>query len=535
MTPLTRHRHAPRSPAIALVLVAIAATPAASLQTYDLLIRGGTLVDGTAAAARQTDVGIRGERIAAVGDLGSASAGRVIDGAGLHVVPGFIDTHSHAMPSLLRDELRTAKALLAQGITTIFANPDGGGAIDLASQRRQIETPGVGVNVAAFIGHGSVRREVLGMQAREATPEELDRMRTLVRAAMTEGAFGLSSGLYYAPGSYAPTGEVSDLARVTGEFGGVYQSHIRDESDYNIGLVGAVDEVIEIARAAGITGVVTHIKALGPRVWGSSEEIVRHIEAARAEGLEIYADQYPYEASGTGIVGALVPRWAQAGGNDALAARMEDPEERARLVADMWENYDRRGGPERLVLQGGQYKGQSLAEVAAIRGTDAVETALALLVESRQAGGSGTGLTSFNMREEDIHRFMSQPWTMTSSDGSLWVPGEGQPHPRGFGSFPRRIRKYVVEDGVGTLEQAVHAMSGLPARVYGVDGRGVIEVGAHADIVLFDLKRFRDLATYDDPHGFAEGVEYAIVNGTLAIDRGAFTEALAGKALRKGR
>ena len=506
----------------------------AGAQSYDLIIRGGTLVDGSGSPARAGDVAIDGERIAAVGDLGGATAARVIDAAGRHVFPGFIDTHSHAMPALLRDELRTAQPLLAQGITTIFANPDGGGTVDLADQRARIRDPGVGVNVGQFVGHGSVRRAVLGMQAREATPEELDRMRTIVRDGMSGGAFGLSSGLYYSPGSYAPTGEVVELAKVAAEYGGVYQSHIRDESDYSIGLLGAVDEVIEISRGSGITGVVTHIKALGPRVWGESAEVVRHLEAARAEGLAVYADQYPYEASGTSIVGALVPRWALAGDDGALYARMENAGERARLVADMWENLDRRGGAGRLMLQGGSHGGRMLQDVADDRGMDAVETALALLVEARDGGG-GTGLTSFNMNDEDIRRFMTQPWMMTSSDGSLWVPGDGHPHPRGFGAFPRRIRKYVMEEGVTTLEQAIHAMTALPARVYGIEGRGVLEPGAVADVIVVDLERFRDTAEYDDPHGLAEGVEYSLVNGTLAIDGGRFADALAGEALVKAR
>ena len=520
--------------ALALFAGAVSMARPAAAQSYDLIIRGGILVDGSGGQARADDVAVDGGRIAAVGDLGAATADRVIDATGRHVFPGFIDTHSHAMPALLRDELRTARPLLAQGITTIFANPDGGGTVDLADQRARIQDPGVGVNVGAFVGHGSVRRAVLGMQAREATPEELDRMRTIVRDGMSGGAFGLSSGLYYSPGSYAPTGEVVELAEVAAEFGGVYQSHIRDESDYSIGLLGAVDEVIEISRGSGITGVVTHIKALGPRVWGQSADVVRHIETARAEGLAIYADQYPYEASGTSIVGALVPRWALAGDDGALYARMENPEERARLVADMWENLDRRGGADRLMLQGGPHGGRMLQDVADDRGMDAVETALALLVEARDGGG-GTGLTSFNMNDEDIERLMSQPWMMTSSDGSLWVPGEGHPHPRGFGAFPRRIRKYVMEASVTTLEEAIHAMTALPARIYGIEGRGVLEPGAFADVLVVDLDGFRDTATYEDPHGLAEGVEYALVNGTLAIDAGRFTDALAGEALVKAR
>jgi len=497
---------------------------------FDVLIRGGILIDGTGAPSRTADVAIRGDRVVAVGDLASASAAREIDAAGLHVVPGFIDTHSHATWGLVVDDLRTAHALLAQGITTVLANPDGGGPADLASQRATLMSPGIGVNVAQFVPHGGVRREVLGMQAREATPEELDRMRALVRTGMEEGAFGLSSGLFYSPGAYAPTGEVIELARVAGEYGGAYQSHIRDESDYGIGVVAAVDEVIEIAAGAGIPGVVTHIKALGPRVWGTSEEIVRRIEAARARGVEIYADQYPYEASGTSVVGALVPRWALAGGDDSFAARLDDPEDRARLEADMWENLDRRGGPDRLVFQGGEHGGKTLEEVARERGDDPIRTALGLLVD-----GSDTGLTSFNMYDEDIERFMRQPWMMTSSDGILGRLGEGNPHPRDFGSFSRKIRKYVIEEGVVSLEQAIHSMTGLPAGVYGLPGRGVLSEGAYADVIVLDLEEFRDVATYDDPHHFSEGVEFATVNGTLAIDGGRFTDALAGEVLRKGR
>jgi len=535
----TSRRHAGRSlPALFAAAGLLAGTAAAwptAAQSYDLIIRGGTLVDGSGSPARAGDVAVDGGRIAAVGDLGAATGDRVIDANGLHVLPGFIDTHSHAMPALLRDKLRTARPLLAQGITTIFANPDGGGTVDFADQRARIRDPGVGVNVGQLVGHGSVRRAVLGMQAREATPEELDRMRTMGRDGMDGGACGLSSGLYYAPGAYAPTGEVVELAKIAAGYGGVYQSHIRDESDYSIGLLGAVDEVIEISRGSGITGVVTHIKALGPRVWGESAEVVRRIEAARAEGLAVYADQYPYGASGTSIIGALVPRWALAGEGGDLYARIEDSDERARLVPEMWENLDRRGGADRLMLQGGPHGGRTLADVAEERGMDAIETALALLVEARGGGGGGTGLTSFNMNDEDIERFMTQPWMMTSSDGSLWVPGEGHPHPRGFGAFPRRIRKYVLEEGVTTLEQAIHAMTALPARVYGIEGRGVLEPGAVADVIVVDLEQFRDTAEYDDPHGLAEGVEYSLVNGTLAIDEGRFTDALAGEAIVKAR
>ncbi len=556
MVPMTRRRHAteghrpagngraveaPRSrrgwnsPACAaawlVAALALALPPGLRAQPdgqFDVVLRGALLVDGTGTPARVADIGIRGDRIAAVGDLAAATGARAIDADGLYAFPGFIDTHSHATWGLVREELRSARALLAQGITTVLANPDGGGPADLAAQRAQLLDPGVGVNVAQFVPHGAVRREIMGMQAREATPEELDRMRELVRRGMEEGAVGLSSGLYYAPGSYAPTGEVIELAREAARYGGVYQSHIRDESDYTIGVVAAVGEVIEIAETAGLPGVVTHIKALGPRVWGASAQIVRDIEAARARGVEVYADQYPYEASGTSIVGALVPRWALAGGDASFRARLDDPRERARLEADMWENLDRRGGPERLVFQGGDNGGRTLADVARARRLDPVETAIRLLAE-----GADTGLTSFNMDARDIETFMRQPWTMTSSDGILNALNEGHPHPRDFGAFPRKIRKYVLEEGVLPLEAAVRSMSGLPAEVYGLAGRGVIEEGAFADVVLVDLDAFRDVATYEDPHHLSEGVVWAFVNGIVTIEDGRFTDALAGRVLKK--
>ncbi len=536
---MERQRHSrlggARVALVALLAFTLGAPPVLAQDAaaaYYLVIRGGLLLDGTGAPARRADIGIRDDRIMAVGELDELAAARVIDATGRHVTPGFIDTHSHATRGLLHPGLRTAHALLAQGITTVIANPDGGGPADLAAQRDTIERLGVGVNVARFVPHGAVRREVLGMQAREATPDELERMKELVADGMAQGAVGLSSGLYYAPGSYAPTGEVIELARVAARHGGAYQSHIRDESDYTVGLVEAVEEVIAVAREAGMPGVVTHIKALGPRVWGLSNEIVARIERARADGVEVFADQYPYEASGTSIVGALVPRWALAGGPEATRARLEDPDERARLVADIWENLDRRGGADRLVLQGGgpDLKGKSLQQVADERGVDPVEAAIQLWAEERDGG-----LTSFNMDENDIRTFMRQPWTMTSSDGILRALGAGQPHPRDFGAFPRKIRKYVLEEGVVSLEAAIHGMTGLPARVYRLADRGVVRPGAYADLLVFDPARLRDRATYDDPHHLSEGVEFALVNGRLAIDGGEFTDALAGRVLRRGQ
>jgi N-acyl-D-aspartate/D-glutamate deacylase len=372
---------------------------------------------------------------------------------------------------------------------------------------------------------------VLGTEDRAPTGGELNQMRELVRAGMEAGAFGLSSGLYYAPGSYAATEEVVELAKVVAEYGGVYTSHIRDEADYNIGLVAAVDEVIRIAREAELPGIVTHIKALGPRVWGYSLALVRRIERARAEGVQVYADQYPYMASGTSISGALVPRWAQAGGGEALARRIESPEDRARLREDMLENLDRRGGAAQLQFQYHEadpsIEGRTLQQVADERGMEPVDLAIELL----KAGGAG--LVSFNMQEADVELLMRQPWTMTASDGGLTVMGQGMPHPRWYGTFPRKIRKYVLERRVIDLATAVRSMTSMSATVFGMTDRGVLRPGAIADIVVFELERLRDPATYQDPHQLCEGMVHVLVNGSFAIENERFADETHGRVLSR--
>lgn len=499
---------------------------------FDLIIRGARMLDGMGNPWRYADVAVLGDKIAAVGDLSSATARREIDASGLYLAPGFIDVHSHTGPGLATAELSNARPLLAQGITTVFVNPDGGGPVDLAEQRDRLLLNGLGVNVAQFMSHGSARRMVLGMEDRAPTESELAQMKDIVRRGMEAGAFGLSSGLYYAPGSYARTEEVVELAKIASEYGGVYQSHIRDEADYNIGVVAAVDEVIRIARDGGLKGIVTHIKVLGPHVWGYSQVLVQRIEHARAEGVEVYADQYPYEASGTSITGALVPRWAQAGGGEALLARLDSVETLTRFKQDVLANLDRRGGAARLRFQrhpaDASIEGRTLKEVADERGVDAVDLAVELLKNG------GATLVSFNMLEDDIARFMRMPWTMTSSDGSITQLGRGVPHPRWYGTFPRKIRKYVIEDGVVDLETAVGSMTSLSAGVMGLPDRGIIRTGAIADIVVFDLARLRDRATYDDPHQYCDGMIYVLVNGELAIDREEFTDVMSGVVLNRG-
>lgn len=514
-----------------LIPFALLALTTCAPDPYDTILRGGRVLDGTGVPAREADVGIRDGLIAAVGDLGGAAAETVLDVTGLHVSPGFIDTHSHAGPGLATEGLSHGEPLLAQGLTTVVVNPDGGGPVDLAEQRAELEEHGLGVNVAQLVGHGSVRGRVLGSEDRAPSDDELDEMRSLVRAGMEAGAWGLSSGTFYAPGSYSENAELIELARVAAEFGGIYTSHIRDESNYTIGVIAAVEEVIDVSRQAGITGVVTHIKALGPPVWGSSAAIVERIDAARAEGLSVYADQYPYLASATGLSAALLPRWSQAGGSDAFAERVADPDTRTRIREAMVQNLARRGGADRIQFrrftEDPSIEGRLLSDVAGERGEDPVDTALDLIIQG------GPSIVSFNMSEEDLLRLMMQEWTMTSSDGGLPRFGVGVPHPRSYGAFARKIGKYVFEEGVMTLEAAIRTMTSLPAEVMGMADRGRIEEGMVADLVVFS-DHFRDNATFTEPHQLSAGVVHLFVGGEAAIRDAGFTGGRAGRVLVKG-
>ena len=514
------------------ILALLAAEPAAS-QEPTVLIRNGRVLDGSGNPWILADVLIRGDRVEAVGNLGDVAADEVIDATGLYVTPGFIDVHSHSGEGLASPELSHAEPLLAMGLTTVFVNPDGGGPVDLASQRAELLADGLGVNAAQLISHGSVRGEVIGSADRAATPGELDRMRTLVRRAMEEGAWGLSSGTFYAPGSYAPPEEIQELAKVVAPFGGVYESHIRDESTYSVGLIAAVDEVIDVGRVAGIPAIVTHVKALGPEVWGFGAAIVQRIERARAEGVQAFADQYPYTASATGLEAALLPRWSQAGGRDSLMARMDDPTAMARIRSGMVDGLARRGGADRIQFRRHRpdpsIEGRLLSDLAEERGQDPIDTAIDLI----RAGGPS--IVSYNMHDDDVETLMVQPWTMTSSDGDLVPMNEGVPHPRSYGAFARKIRLYVVEKGTVTLEHAIRSMTSLPATVFGMRDRGVLRAGAAADIVVFDLAEVRDVAEYTDPHHYSEGMVYVYVNGRAAIRDGAFTGERAGRVLRKER
>jgi N-acyl-D-amino-acid deacylase len=492
-------------------------------QSFDILIVNGRVLDGTGNPWVRADIGIRGDRIVAVGRLSGAPAKTTIDARDRYVAPGFLDVHSHA-GGALAGELREARALLAQGLTTIVANPDGGGPVDLKTQAERLTTSGPGVNVALVIGHASVRNAVMGQSQRRApTPDELDKMRALVRQARADGAFGLSSGLFYQPGRFSKTDEVIALAR---EAGGVYTSHIRDEGTYDVGVVASVDEVIEIARAARVRGIVSHMKCLGPDAWGLSRTLIAHIDAARAQGIEVFADQYPYEASSTSLAAATMPDDGAAGAKEAMA----NDAARQKFLLIVKENIRRRGGPASIVMSSGRgatgLSGQSLEQIAKARGVTPEQAATDIVL----AGGAS--IVSFNMSEDDIAAIMRQPWTMGSSDGDLTAPGPNQTHPRNNGAFARRIARYVRERGTVSLEHAIRTMTSLPAAVFGFADRGEIRAGAFADLVVFDLAKVQDRATYQSPHQMSDGFDWVLVNGQVARGEGQFTGARGGRVLK---
>jgi N-acyl-D-amino-acid deacylase len=513
-------------------LLLLAPLAAQSPQQFEILIRNGRVLDGTGNPWYRADIGITGDRILAMGTLTGATARTVIDAADRFVTPGFIDVHSHAGGGLATDELKHGQPLLAQGLTTVFVNPDGGGPVDLAAQRATYEKQRIGTNVGLFVPHGSIRRAVMDMSDIDPTPAELARMVELTRQGMLAGAVGMSSGLYYAPGSYSKTAEVVAMAKATAPFGGVYSSHIRDESDYTIGVVAAVQEVIDIAEQGGVTGVVSHMKALGPASWGLSKVLIERIEAARARGVQVFADQYPYEASGTGIVGALMPRSAQVGGRDAMMKRILG-ELRDEIREDVKTNIARRGGAETLMISrysaDPSFEGHRLSTLATKAGVSPEEYALKMLEKG------DASLVSFNMSEGDIEGIMRQPWTMTCTDGDLVPMGQGVPHPRAYGAFPRKLKRYVHERNAVELSAAIRSMTTLPATVFGLKDRGQLRAGAFADVLIFDLAKINDAATYEKPHQLAEGMNDIIINGALVRREGKFTSALAGRVLRPER
>jgi N-acyl-D-amino-acid deacylase len=543
-------------------LASIAAQPVAR---YDLLIRNARVLDGTGNPWFPADIAVQGGRIAAVGALPDALAARTIDAAGKYVAPGFIDIHSHADdgsgprggfrdPDPIR---RSAPNLVSQGITTVVVNQDGRSPWPVADQRALLQTTGIGPNAMLLVGHGTVRRRVMGDDVRRpAKPEEIAAMRTLVRQALQEGAVGLSAGLEYEPGRWSTTDEVIELARELPAVNGVYISHERSEGSDPLWyvpsqdgptaptLLDAVRETIEIGEKTGARVVASHLKAKGEHYWGSSAAAVTLIQRARDRGVDVWADQYPYPTSGTDGNTVLVPAWAiRPPGNQpainraAMLKRVLGDPPTAKLVrSDIAHEIRRRGGAENITVYEFTDKslyGKSLAEMARLWKLDPVETAIKIQLEGLDRNG-GARMRGFSMAEFDMEHIAKQPWVATSTDGGIAMPADGPTtHARFYGSFTRKIRHYALDRGAITLEHAIRSSTALPARIMSLNDRGHIREGFAADLVVFDLATIRDKATFFEPHQHSEGIEHVFINGVAVVDNGKLTHATPGRILTR--
>lgn len=520
-------------PAAAALAAALAAGCAG--EPYDIVLAGGDIYDGSGGEPRTADLGIRGDRIAALGDLSGADAGIRVDVSGLAVAPGFVDIHSHAVRGVIRHPL--AENYLHQGVTTALGGPDGGSPLPIGEWLDAFEAEGSAINMALTVGHGTIRREVLGLENRAPTEEELDEMRSLVEQAMLDGAFGLSTGLKYVPGAFAETEEVIELARVAGRHGGFHISHMREEG---LELLESVTETIRIGEEGGLPTQLTHHKVVGAPMWGQSTESLRLVDEAVARGVDVTIDQYPYTASSTGLT-ILFPAWSLEGGGEALAERMADPETRARIREAIVANLrdDRGGGsPDNVVIARCEWdpslEGKSLGDILRERGLESsLENGADLALELQGKGGFGGVFHA--MHEDDVRRIMAHPLTMIASDGGVVAPGEGVPHPRNYGTFARVISLYVREAGLFGLSEAVRKMSAFPAERMGLRDRGRIAEGWIADLTVFDPEGVEEHAEFGDPHHYATGTHHVLVSGEFVLRDGEVTGSRPGKALRLNR
>ncbi len=527
---------------LAFALAALSqSVPQTQAPRYDVVIRGGRVVDGSGSPWFLADVGIKGDTISAVDTRLDATGARIVDAAGLVVAPGFIDVHSHAEAREDGQDMvgnPAAENNVRQGVTTVMASPDGGGSVRVGEYLARVAAARPAINVGTFIGHGAVRGAVVGQADRAASSEELQRMKDLVRTGMREGAFGLSTGLFYVPGSYAPLSEVIELAAVAGESGGIHQSHMRDETGK---VLDSVRDTIAIGEQGHLPTQVTHHKIIGKANWGRSVETLRLIDEARARGVDATIDQYPYTASSTSIQGGLLPAWVQEGGRQRMLERLRDETQLRRAltaITSAIEN-DRGGGdPANIVLAACPFDpglaGKNLAQVLRERKRPATpDQAADLVIEIVQKGGCSAVYHAIS--EDDLVRIMKHPATMIASDAAPGVPtfGKDVPHPRAYGTFARVLGLYVREKKVLSLEEAVRKMSAFPAQRMGLSDRGLVRPGLKADLAVFDPATVIDTATFEKPHQYAEGMVAVLVNGQLALDRGSITGSRAGRALTR--
>jgi len=537
--------------------------------SYDLLIKNGKVIDGAGNPWYMGDVAVEGDRIAAIGKLGDAKAERIIDAKGLVVAPGFVDAHSHSDFNTL--VYREMEGTVMQGITTVVTGQCGSSIApvnptmlalwekEVNSQLpqgvslkvtwntfdeylREEEKAGLGANAAHLVGHGAIRAAGMGPDARAPTAKELKKMKELTAEAMKAGACGISSGLIYPPGIFAKTRELIEVSKVVAEYGGIYATHLRGEGR---SLIKSLREAITIGEKAGIPVQISHHKAANKAVWGKSRTTLKMIERARAKGIDVTVDQYPYRAGATSLV-TLLPPWTHDGGIEKLLTRLADLKQREKMRKDIkegipgWENFAGELGWENVMIssingdKNKKYEGKTMDVIAKDMKEKDVFDALWKLILAEE----GTpGMIIFSMDEADIKRIMASPCQMVgtdSSSNSTTGPfGQGKPHPRHFGTYPRVLGKYVREEGVMRLEEAIRRMTSFPAQRYGILDRGILRPGMYADITIFDPATVIDKATFEDPHQYPEGMPYVIVNGKVTVDNGKYRKVLAGKTLRK--
>jgi len=545
-----------------LVFVAVFVGACSAPVEYDVVVRGGTIYDGSGQPGQEADLGIRGDRIAAIGDLSSATSPNEIDASGLAVAPGFINMMCWANESLIEDG--RSQSDIRQGVTLeILGEGNSMGPLNDAMKRRMkerqgdiqydvewttlggyldfLENKGVSPNVASFIGAATPRVYVVGEDDRAPTPEELERMQELVKQAMEEGALGVASSLIYAPGFFASTEELIALAKTAGEHGGMYISHLRSEGSQ---LIESVDELLRIAREAGVRAEIYHLKAAGRENWDKLDTVIAKVEQARAEGMEITADVYTYPAGATGL-NSTMPPWVQDGGFMRSLERMRDPATRARIIREMnepsdeWENmYLQAGSPDKILLVGFKNEklkpltGKTLAEVAEMRGTSPENTAMDLILED----DSRVGTVYFTQSEDNLRKKVALPWVSFCSDAaSLASEGvflKSSTHPRAYGSFARVLGQFVREEKALTIEEGVRKLAALPAQTLRIVDRGMLKEGFYADVVVFDPTTIQDHSTYAEPHQYATGMKHVFVNGAQVLKDGEHTGATPGRFVR---
>jgi N-acyl-D-amino-acid deacylase len=503
---------------------------------YDLILRNGRIVDGSGSPWYRGDVAVRGDTITRIAPSITDPAVRVIDAGGQVITPGFIDIHSHAREGIF--DVPAAENYIRQGVTTVIEGPDGSSPLPIADFLARLDALQKTINIGTMVGQGSVRAAVMGATDRKPTVEELAKMRTLVEQGMKDGAFGLSSGLFYVPGTFSSTDEVVELAKVAARFGGIYISHMRDEAGR---VVDSVKETIAIGERGGLPTQLTHHKIIGKGNWGKSVETLKLVDEARQRGVDATIDQYPYTASSTNVGAALLPAWALEGGREKVVGRLKDPGASAdikREVVRAIENERGGGDPKNVVLArcdwDASLAGKNLAEVTRRRGMEptianAAEAAMWIVEQGNCSG------IFHAMAEEDLLRILRHPATMIASDGGIPVFGEASPHPRNYGTFARVLAVYVRDLNAISLEDAVRKMSSFPAQRLGLTDRGLLRPGMKADIAAFDPTRVRDAATFEKPHQYAEGFSTVIVNGEIVLDNASMQAARPGRVLYHGR